>query len=86
MVRDARFSKNDAGGFDIPDARDSFDDFDDAILDGFSSPKDNKSRKRRKLRDRKTKTAPPGERTEQRPSASADWPAVRPEQPPPARE
>ncbi len=86
MVREARFSKDDAGGFDIPDARDSFDDVDDAILDGFSSSTVNKSRKRRKLRRGKTETAPPGERTDQSPPAAADWPRVRHEQPPPARE
>ncbi|MFH1756076.1 MAG: hypothetical protein ABIA59_10295, partial [Candidatus Latescibacterota bacterium] len=48
-------SKNDAGGFEIPEARDSFSDLDDAILDDFSLPRSGKSRNRR----RKTETARP---------------------------
>ena len=82
MVREARFSKDDAGGFDIPEARDSFDDLDDMILDGFSSSKGNKSRKRRK----KTGTAPSGERPGKSDPSAADRAEARQEQPPSSRE
>ena len=82
MVREARFSKDDAGGFEIPEARDSFSDLDDAILDDFSLPRSGKSTGRR----RKTETARPDPRIDPSHSPAVDRPAARRRQPPTSRE
>lgn len=75
MVREARFSKDDAGGYDLPNSRDPFDEWDDAILDGFATAEEaaestEKSQRRRKIED---KRRPDEDAPHPNPDAAA-WP------------
>lgn len=78
MVREARFSKDDAGGYELPTSPDPFDECDDAVLDGFATAEEGieSTEKRKRRRKTEEKRRPDDDAPHPNPDATA-WPVDR---------